>query len=105
MEQEQSFGKKLRKLRRDRDYSQREFAELLGIKQPTISAYETDTAEPTLSKLVAIARECNVSLDWLCGLHETMDLVATTEQVASFYQYLSSTDFALDMQKYITKNR
>ena len=83
------------------DLSQSELADLLGVQQPTISAYETGSVEPTLSKLVAIARECNVSLDWLCGLSDNMDLVASADQVAKFYQYLSCTDDTFDVQEYI----
>ena len=103
MEQNQSLGQKLKMIRMDMGLSQSELAEFLGVHQPTISAYESDSVEPPVSKLVAIAKECNVSLDWLCGLNDCMNLAASTEQVTWFYQYLSSTDDSFEVQQLIKK--
>lgn len=51
--------------------SQKEFCAVLDIPQSTLSAYETDRMQPTVSTLINIATKFNVSLDWLCGIDKT----------------------------------
>ncbi len=63
------LGEKLQTLRKGLDYTQKEFAEYLGIPQPSLSAYENDKNSPTVEVLINIATKCNISLDWLCGLN------------------------------------
>lgn len=62
------FGKRIREVRENAGYNQKEFGSLLNIKQSTLSAYETDRMQPTISALVKIAEMFDVSLDWLCGI-------------------------------------
>lgn len=68
------FGKNLKKLRSTMNMKQKEFAELLGIPQPSISAYENGRNQPTLDVLITIALRCNISIDWLCGLRPEQSL-------------------------------
>lgn len=41
----------------------KEFAEFLGIPQPSMSAYENGKNNPTINVLIDIADKCKVSLD------------------------------------------
>lgn len=75
------FGKRIRAVRKNAGYSQKEFGALLGIPQATLSAYETDRMQPTVSSLVKIATKFNVSLDWLCGIKKPDDLSADLNAV------------------------
>ena len=62
------FGKRLRELRLENlNMNQREFAKLLGISQPSLSAYESGRNKPTIDSVINISDKCNVSIDWLCG--------------------------------------
>ena len=62
------FGKRLRELRHETlNMNQREFAKLLGISQPSLSAYESGRNKPTIDSVINISDKCNVSIDWLCG--------------------------------------
>ena len=62
------FGKRLRELRLETlNMNQREFAKLLGISQPSLSAYESGRNKPTIDSVINISDKCNVSTDWLCG--------------------------------------
>ena len=62
------FGKRLRELRLETlNMNQREFAKLLGISQPSLSAYESGRNKPTIDSVINISDKCNVSIDWLCG--------------------------------------
>lgn len=45
--------------------TQKEFAEFLGIPQPSMSAYENGKNNTTIDVLIDIADKCNVPLDWL----------------------------------------
>lgn len=64
------LGDKLQMLRKNLNYTQKDFAEYLGIPQPSLSAYENNKNSPTTEVLINIARKCNISLDWLCGLSD-----------------------------------
>ena len=62
------FGERLKILRSiTMDMSQRDFAKLLGIPQPNLSAYESGRNKPTIDTVINISDKCNVSIDWLCG--------------------------------------
>lgn len=68
---ELKFGERIREVRKNAGCSQKEFCALLDIPQSTLSAYETDRMQPTVTSLVNIATKFNVSLDWLCGIEKT----------------------------------
>lgn len=45
--------------------SQADFAETIGTKQTTYSAWERGLQEPSIDMLIIIANKYNVTLDWL----------------------------------------
>ena len=63
----ETFGKRLRSLRQEKNIGQIELAKKLGVGKSIISLWEMDKCEPTLSKLIAIAEFFNVSIDFLAG--------------------------------------
>lgn len=60
-----SFPKILRQLRRNKDWSQGQLAQKIGIDTQRISKYERGASSPPLDTLVKIARVLDVSLDYL----------------------------------------
>lgn len=62
-----TVSERLKYLRSINKKTQKEFAEFLGIPQPSMSAYENGKNNPTIDVLIDIADKCNVSLDWLAG--------------------------------------
>ena len=62
------FGAYLRKLRKERKWSQQQLANLLHVTDATISKYEANTAIPQYETLRSIASIFNVSMDELCGM-------------------------------------
>ena len=56
---------RIRKIRRDLDLTQQEFADRLGIKRGTIANYELGRNEPVDSVVSLICREFGVNKDWL----------------------------------------
>lgn len=64
------FGKKLRKLRKDNNLTQKQLADKLEITKATVSAYETNAKYPSIEVLIKISNIFNVSSDYLLGLSE-----------------------------------
>lgn len=72
------IGKRLKKLRRDRNLSQQEIGDLLGVSGATIGRYESDKMEPGSEAIVRLADYFNVTTDYLLGrdlgIKESTDL-------------------------------
>lgn len=64
------LSQRLRALRSEMKMTQKEFAEKIGFTQATLSAYENNQKKPSLDIVMEIAKKCNVSIDWLCGLSD-----------------------------------
>lgn len=58
-------NKNLRFLRKEYGYTQSEFAQKIGVKRPSIGAYEENRAEPKIATLRVIAEKFNVTLEEL----------------------------------------
>lgn len=61
------FGTNLKKLREERNMSQEQLGELLGVSKSTVGMYEQGNREPKHSILMDIARLFKVSVDSLLG--------------------------------------
>ena len=59
---------RIRDLREDRDASQRQVAEALGLYTSTYARYERGEQEVPFCIAIALAKFYNVSLDYLAGL-------------------------------------
>lgn len=59
--------KNLRKLREQKEISQKELAEYLGVSQNAVSSYELGKREPSIDTLVKLADLYEVSVDYLLG--------------------------------------
>ena len=66
----ENFGKRLKDLRTDVGLGQVALAKALGVGKSIISDWELGKSEPTLSKLITIAKYFKVSIDYLAGLEE-----------------------------------
>lgn len=67
---ENTFGERLRALRQEKSIGQIQLAKELDVGKSIVSLWELGRCEPTLSKLVAIAKYFDVSIDYLAGLEE-----------------------------------
>ena len=61
------FGKRLRKLRKEKGYTQQDVADYLGVNRATIAGYETKGIQPGHDTLVKLANYFDVSVDYLLG--------------------------------------
>ena len=77
-----SFGIKLKRLRAEKELTQKELSSLLGLTRATISSYERCALYPSVDALVNICRFFNVSADYMLGLSDinTIDTSYLTDQ-------------------------
>lgn len=66
----ETFGERLKNLRREKNLGQIQLAKELGVGKSVISLWELDGCEPTLSNLVKIAEFFDVSIDYLAGIKD-----------------------------------
>lgn len=90
------FAKRLKIARLQRDIKQKELAEKIGVRSATVSAYENENeskrATPSLENAIAIAKELNVSLDYLCGLEDLKKDETLTGKVRAYLHALAAVD-------------
>ena len=65
MDIRKKFGKRLRALREEREWSQEEFADRAGLHRTYVSAVERGVRNPTLSVLERLAKALGVSMSEL----------------------------------------
>ena len=63
--------KRIRDLREDRDLTQKQMAEILGMSQTGYSKYETGENDIPTQILIKLADFYNTSVDYLLGRSET----------------------------------
>lgn len=61
---------RIKDIREDRDKSQTEIAEILGMKQQQYARYEIGVQEIPVHHLITLAKYYNVSLDYLVGISD-----------------------------------
>ena len=64
------YGKRIRDLRRENNYTQKELATILQVDFRTVSFWETERCEPNIEQLIKICDTFNVSADYLLGRQE-----------------------------------
>lgn len=78
----ETLGSKLKALRLERKLRQDQVAILVGVNKKQISAYETDSRQPSYDILVSLASLYKVSCDYLlgfnCGITQVIDVSGLT---------------------------
>ncbi len=62
------FGERLRYFRKQNGYTQVELAQILGIKQSSVSDWENDVSRPEYENLIALAKLYDETVDALLGV-------------------------------------
>lgn len=63
-----NLGDKIKELRKERNFTQTQLGDLLGVSEGTISKYESNLLTPPFETLRSIASFFNISMDTLCGM-------------------------------------
>lgn len=66
----ETIGGRLRRIRKEHEYTQTELAGKIGITQTLVSDYETGRARPPAEMLIRFAKVLDVSADELLGLEK-----------------------------------
>lgn len=95
---DKTVSERLKYLRSINKKTQKEFAEFLGIPQPSMSAYENGKNNPTIDVLIDIADKCKVSLDWLAGRSEyTFSLSNMRDFVLLMYELAMKKEIGFEI--------
>ena len=69
---ELNIGNQIKRLRRERDITQEEFASVLGVSYQSVSRWENNTCYPDIELLPTIADFFGISIDRLMGVDEQL---------------------------------
>ena len=87
-EKEETIGARMARLRREHGITQVELAEMLGVPQPMISAYENGGLRLHGELIVELTKILDVSADQLLGLKETKNGTAPNGRLLRKLQQL-----------------
>lgn len=88
----ETMGQRIKKTRKMMKMTQVEFAKLLDVPQPSISAYEKDKYLPSFEVIGKIMKECNVSFEWLNGYNSVPDPTLTVTDIGNMISQLFEID-------------
>lgn len=74
---------KLKELRKQKELSQKEIAEIIGVERNTYGNYEIERSEPSISMLTKLADYFDVSIDYLVGRADELDRVIIEHNITS----------------------
>lgn len=88
------LGQKIRNIRKQKGYSQKDMAGLLGVTQSTIANYEKETRQPSIEMLVAMSDLFDITVDELLGLR---NLPGTTLVDYDHMSQIQLSDYLLEL--------
>lgn len=88
----ETMGQRIKNTRKMMKMTQVEFAKLLDVPQPSISAYEKDKYLPSFEVIGKIMKECNVSFEWLNGYNSVPDSTLTVTDIGNMISQLFEID-------------
>lgn len=79
-----NIGDTIKRLRKERDITQEEFAEVLGVSCQSVSRWENDSCYPDIELIPTIAEFFGISTDRLMGIDETKEKEAVNKYLDEF---------------------
>lgn len=100
------IGNRIKQLRKDKGYSQKEMSELAGIPYSTYSNYENNNREPNKKQLDKIANALDISLDDLLGHTGKIPILSSDIEFkyCRIFQLLKDKDEESERQLDLDKN-
>ena len=68
-----NIGETIKRLRKEREITQEEFAEVLGVSCQSVSRWETDACYPDIELIPTIAAFFGISTDKLMGIDDVTE--------------------------------
>lgn len=97
-----AIGKKIKELRKEKDITQDQLAEMLNVVPTAITNYESGYSQPTLEALTKLGNIFNVSIDYLLGNTSITNPQKYLEEKLATY-YLTEDEYDLIMNDIISK--
>lgn len=82
---EQTIGSRIRQLRKSRNMTQDQLAELVGVTAQAVSKWENDISSPDIALLPRLAEIFQVTTDNLLGVPEKTEIVPAPPKQSGFY--------------------
>ena len=86
-----NIGQTIKRFRKERDITQEEFAEIIGVSCQSVSRWENDNCYPDIELIPTIAAFFGISTDKLMGIDEITEKVAQ-----NIYDYFHGKQFLFD---------
>ncbi len=84
-----NIGQTIKYLRKEREITQEEFAEILGVSCQSVSRWENDNCYPDIELIPTIAGFFGISTDRLMGVDETKEKQAVNNYLEAFQKEIS----------------
>ncbi len=88
----QSFGERIRKYRRERDLTQDELAQAVGVTYQAVSKWERNEGYPDIMLLPVLARYFGVTVDELLGNDKTDEIIEEYERESAAYYHVGDME-------------
>lgn len=94
-----SFGQRLKDLRIEKNVTQQQVGDFLGVGRATIAGYETKDKHPDFDKLNLLAQFFNVTTDYLIGVPNSVktlddkDITIATHRTDSYKKVLDTKEY------------
>lgn len=92
-----SFGSRLKKLRTEKNFSQKQVASDMGISITTISQYESDSRFPNKEMLKRLCKYYQISSDYLLGLTDIKHAPLSKEEAKEKMMMSKQMDLICDL--------
>jgi len=99
----ETFGKRICRLRKQANMTQRELANLLGISEPAVCKWETDSSMPDIMLLIPLARALHIDLNTLFSYEEMLSQEKVKEYADTAEEIGKTDGIGAEMQYW--KNR
>jgi transcriptional regulator with XRE-family HTH domain len=97
------LSQRIKSRRIEKNMHQKKLAELIGVKESTISSYETDNSSPDPEKLRKIALALGTSSDYLLGLSEEKVGTTPTDDIKVIIEEIENKQLTIDDINYLVK--
>lgn len=87
-----NIGENIKHLRREKDMTQEEFAEILGVSCQSVSRWENNTCYPDMELLPTISDVFQVTVDSLLGVSEAVEEARVAEYLSRYQTAVSEGD-------------
>lgn len=90
-----TIGERIKKIRKDANVTQQQFADRLDLKRNTIGNYEVDIIVPSERTIKAICAAYNVNPDWLIsGIGEPYREISKKQKINDFVAAITADESA-----------